>query len=197
MQGTRFEHRKKKRINSVLNVAIGVVVILILFFAAQIFLGMSESEEVSVESETEETEIEQEEPNQAVNEDENDEASNVEEDLNNVEEEDPQEEEQLEPVPDGEWQPIGTEQTGEFSHDFTKNSVNWNEMTKAIQYATGLGDDMIVWRLENGGSATSALGTVSAPDKQDTPYQVRLEWIDGQGWLPVEKVELESNPYKG
>ncbi|WP_100406624.1 DUF1510 family protein [Bacillus solitudinis] len=203
MGGTRFEYRKSKRLNRFLNTAIGIVVVLIGFFAVQIFFGSTESEEVAVVPEEENIESENTENENSISDEvgssPTEETPVQDEDVEQGEDElnEDETENGLEPVEDGQWQPVGTSQTGEFTPDFTENSVNWNEMTRALQYATGLSeDDMIIFWLGNGGSATSAVGTVSAKNQQDQPYQVRLEWVDGQGWLPVEKKQLESNPYR-
>lgn len=196
MQGYRFEQRKKQRMNRILNMAIGIVVILILIFGAQILFGSSPSEEVMIESEDDSNEEIQQpsvpDPVQQENQTEEDSDS-----IDTSETDEEIDEEETEPVPDGEWEPIGTSQTGEFSHDFNRSGTNWAEMTQAIQYATGLDENMIIWRLENGGSPTRARGVVSSPDSQDRPYEVYIEWVDGHGWMPVEKQQLSSNPHRG
>lgn len=197
MQGYRFEQRKKQRINRILNIAIGVVVLLILVFGAQIFFGSSPSEEAALDQEDP---VEEEPERESIT----DPAEPVEQPEEPAEQEDEIDEQEidsdaerdLEPVPDGEWEPVGTSQTGEFAPDFTQGSTNWNEMERALRYATGLDDNMIVWRLENGGSPTRARGVVSAPDSQEQPYEVFIEWIDGRGWMPVEKQQLTANPYR-
>ncbi|TWI56310.1 YrrS family protein [Halalkalibacter nanhaiisediminis] len=195
MQGHRFEQRKKQRMNRILNVAIGVVVILILVFGAQIFFGSS-SEDAAVDPEAESEVIEDTEqqavpdpiqPNSSeeeVSEDRIDEDELANDELNEEEAD-----EELEPVPDGEWEPIGTSQSGEFTPNFDSSSTNWAEMTQAIRYATGI-EDMVIWRLENGGSPTRARGVVSERNTQDQRFEVYIEWVDGQGWMPVEKREL-------
>lgn len=211
MQGPRYEMRKKQRVNRMLNIAIGVVVILIIFFGAQLIFSNS-SEQATSEEETSDMTPQHTVPDPIENEsetvdrqdsreeeqyEENDEIVDVpldeeDEELVDIE----SLEDDLEPVPDGEWEPIGTNQTGEFVHNFDRESQNWAEMTLALRYATGLGDDMFIWRLENGGSPTRARGVVSAPNEQDEPYEVFMEWIDGKGWKPVEKNKLPENPYK-
>ncbi|NEU31592.1 DUF1510 family protein [bacterium LRH843] len=203
MQGHRFEQRKKQRINRILNAAIGIVVILILVFGAKIFLGSSSKEQTLVE--IEETPVEEqdqntvpdpiEKQNQTV--ENKDKTDQHEEDIDEVDVNEVDVDEEMLPVPDGEWEPVGTVQTGEFSHDFSKSGTNWNEMAQALRYATGLDENMIIWRLENGGSPIRARGVVSAPDSQDYPYEVYIEFIEGHGWMPVEKQQLPSNPYRG
>ncbi|MBM0064233.1 DUF1510 family protein [Alkalicoccobacillus gibsonii] len=102
---------------------------------------------------------------------------------------------------DEEQEPIGTEQTGEFKPDFTQGSQNWNEMVAAVGSPQGLSSqsEMTLWRLENGGSPTSAVGTFSDKNDQGSysnPYRVRIEWQDGQGWQVVSTEQLSSNPYR-
>ncbi|MFS0765053.1 YrrS family protein [Peribacillus phoenicis] len=91
------------------------------------------------------------------------------------------------------WEPVGTEQSGEHTTSFDKDSVDWNEMSKAI--ATGAGIDegsMRIWWLQNGGSPNTAIGTVSEGDSPKT-FRVYIEWVDGSGWKPVKVEELKTN----
>ncbi|WYP27858.1 DUF1510 family protein [Alkalihalobacillus sp. FSL W8-0930] len=102
---------------------------------------------------------------------------------------------------DEEQEPLGTEQTGDFKPDFTQGSQNWNEMVAAVGSPQGLSgeSEMTLWRLENGGSPTSAVGTFSDKNDQGSysnPYRVRIEWQDGQGWQVVSTEQLSSNPYR-
>ncbi|MBT2665570.1 DUF1510 family protein [Bacillus sp. ISL-4] len=91
------------------------------------------------------------------------------------------------------WKPVGTEQSGDHTTSFEKGSVDWNEMSKAI--ASGAGIDkgsMKIWWLQNGGSPSTAIGTVSEGDNPKT-YRVYIEWVDGSGWKPVKVEELKTN----
>lgn len=100
-------------------------------------------------------------------------------------------------VIDPNWQPVGTVQTGEHVTQYDKNSVDWQEMLKAISYATGISEDnMTVWFIGRGEVPNkNVIGTVSPKDQNET-YRVYLEWVDGQGWKP-EKVEyLKENDKK-
>lgn len=208
MHGPRYERRKKKRINQMLNTAIAIVCFLIIVFAIQLFIGEPSEQALQNEEDIDVTPEENviPDPIEKTDDDQAGSEEDVREDDRELvigEEEDDVEEDDgivdgyhLEPVPDGEWKPIGTRQTGAFSHNFDRSSLNWEEMTLALRYATNLGEDMIIWRLENGGSPTRARGVVSSRDEQDTPYEVYIEWIDGEGWMPVEKNKLQHNPYK-
>lgn len=100
------------------------------------------------------------------------------------------------PPIDGEWEPIGTVQEEPFIAVYDKNHVNWEEMTRALQYATGIGDDIVIWWLGNGGDHLSAEGYVSDSVNKDTPYKVRLQWVTNRGWKPVSVEQLNENPYR-
>jgi cell division protein FtsB len=89
------------------------------------------------------------------------------------------------------WSPIGTTQTEHHSTDYTKGSTDWNEMTKALSYATGIPEsDMIIWFLGNNGGPNDAVGTISPKDKS-VKYKVYITWVENQGWKPtkIEKVK--------
>lgn len=91
------------------------------------------------------------------------------------------------------WKPVGTEQSGEHTTSFEKGSVDWNEMSKAIASGAGIDEgNMKLWWLQNGGSPTTAIGTVSEGDNPKT-FRVYIEWVDGSGWKPVKVEELKTN----
>ena len=54
---------------------------------------------------------------------------------------------------------------------------------------------MTIWFLGNGGSPSTAVGTVSAKNDSKS-YRVNLEWVDGSGWKPVKVQELVTNDKK-
>ncbi|MFJ7681522.1 YrrS family protein [Peribacillus butanolivorans] len=94
------------------------------------------------------------------------------------------------------WKPVGTEQSGEHTTSFQKNSVDWNEMSKAIAHGAGIDQgNMRLWWLQNGGSPNTAIGTVSEGDNPKT-FRVYIEWVDGSGWKPVKVEELKTNDKK-
>lgn len=193
LERTRYEHRKKKSRNRLLNVSIALVGVLIVFFAIQLFFK-SPSEEVI-------SDIEPDEVEQEITEDEDiappvvDHTPIEGELLEEVIEEEPQQREVGNQVQNGQWQPIGTVQSEPFVAVYEKDHVNWQEMTKAFQYATGLGEGLIIWRVENGGNHQSAVGIVSTYETRETPYEVRLEWVTNQGWRPVKVESLTNNEF--
>ncbi|WHX89853.1 YrrS family protein [Peribacillus simplex] len=91
------------------------------------------------------------------------------------------------------WKPVGTEQSGDHTTSFEKGSVDWNEMSKAIASGAGIDEgSMKLWWLQNGGSPSTAIGTVSEGDNPKT-FRVYIEWVDGSGWKPVKVEELKTN----
>ena len=243
----RREVRKKKRINTFLNVSIGVVGLIIVFITGTLFFGLgSDDQATPANNNNEEVENENEE-NGGINEDANISDSETSENEENDEEadnnlgvegensnneineingnndnnnENNQENENNtgsnnngnnnennenenntngdnnEAVDEEDWGPIGTVQEEPFSAVYDSEHVNWEEMTRAIEYATGLSEDeMTIWRLENGGDDQTAIGTVSSSDHENEPYEVELNWVEEEGWEPVSKEQLSSNPY--
>ncbi|MFA9557142.1 YrrS family protein [Evansella sp. AB-rgal1] len=215
----RTDIRKKKRANVVLNVSIAVVAAAIVFVGGLLIFG-GKSEPASVadngenqeenvsndvnenqhdnneldlnenengEEENEEQENEEQEVNESSNDVENNDSSNNEDDSETIGE-----------VRVNEWNPIGTVQEEPFTAVFNDSShVNWEEMTKALEYAIGVedGERMTIWRLGNGGDLQSAVGYV-ATTNHDNPYKVRLEWVENKGWMPVSVEQVEGNPYR-
>jgi hypothetical protein len=78
--------------------------------------------------------------------------------------------------------PIGTSQTGPHTSSYEEGSVDWNEKLKAIRLATGLDENMTVWKIANGGSPQKSVAEVSPDGKSDQRYTVNLEWVDKKGW---------------
>ncbi|SFP16966.1 YrrS family protein [Salibacterium halotolerans] len=230
----RYEMRKRKRMNRILNISILAVGALILFFAVQLFLpGSQETAENDVtepqqneetappESETteeqtapeqnQETDTNQQETppsdnrqdeNQTQeNADSNDDSSTEDSSNNDTEREENDDGGNTVSIPEGggpdqeEWEPIGTEQSGSFSHDFDMNSQNWAEMEAALRYAAGLSSgEAEVWRIENGGGSNRAVGYISTYENRQNPYRVTIEFVENEGWKPVNVERAESNP---
>jgi Domain of unknown function (DUF1510) len=85
--------------------------------------------------------------------------------------------------------PIGTSQTGTHTSSYEEGSVDWNEKIKAIRLATGLDENMTVWKIANGGGPQKSVAEVSPDGKPGERYTVYLEWVDQKGWkvTSVEK----------
>ncbi|MEI5905746.1 YrrS family protein [Bacillus spongiae] len=94
------------------------------------------------------------------------------------------------------WEPIGTNQTGEHVSSYEIESTDWKEKEKAIAYGANLSEDnLIVWYIENGGAPNKAIGTVTSSDEQEI-YRVYIEWINGEGWTPTKVDRLLENDKK-
>ncbi|WP_042458644.1 DUF1510 family protein [Neobacillus dielmonensis] len=91
------------------------------------------------------------------------------------------------------WKPVGTSQSGEHAAVYDESSVDWQEMLKAITYATGIDQsNMTVYWLGRDKSTTNgSFATVASKDKTQK-YNVYLQWVDGQGWMPTKMEELSQ-----
>ena len=194
LERTRYEYRKKKR-SRIITIGIAVIALLILFFVFQQFLKSPSEQAASDIDDVEEHESQEEEVQEdpPVVDHTPVEGELIEEDR--IEEPNVEEENQVPQVENGQWEPIGTVQSEPFVAVFEKDHINWQEMTKAFQYATALGDDMIIWWVENGGNHQSAVGIVSTFENKNTPYKVNLEWVENKGWRPVNVESLSENEY--
>lgn len=213
-------HRKERKKNFILNLLIVIVFSLILIVGWNLLFGhKDETRETAGDPETEEIRTEDKETEQADPEDNKDaqsaivrEEEKVEQDEESVQDQNDDEaglEEEivieesddpnvLKTVINPAWKPIGTVQTGEHVIQFDQNSVDWQEMVRAISYATGLPEEeMIVWFIGRDKSSTkdAAIGTVTPRDQRET-YRVYIEWVDGQGWKPVKVEYLRENDKK-
>ncbi|KZE68982.1 hypothetical protein AWM68_01570 [Fictibacillus phosphorivorans] len=79
--------------------------------------------------------------------------------------------------------PIGTSQTGTHTSSYEEGSVDWNEKLKAIRLATGLDENMTVWKIANGGGPQKSVAEVSPNKQPNERYTVSLEWVDQEGWM--------------
>ena len=204
--GTRTSKNKnKKKANIIYNIILGVVIIAIVIVASSIFTGNdedhiateqtnNEQQTAADENEKEESKAEEEtvvEEEEAIVEEETQPEEQPEEDGAATEEETDGDTESAEAEIDsgneaeGEWKPVGTQQTGEHTVNFTKGSVDWIEMEKALAYGAGIDQsDMTVWFLGNGGAPDKATGTISSKSS-GTKYKVNIQWVNGQGWKPT------------
>jgi len=221
MPDSRLDVREKKRkINKFYNIAITLVVVLIVVVGLSIFLsGKSDSdtaapaEKTPKETNTAATadDKEKEEAEKATDEDKDaakdesaeekateDEAaddSKTEDDSEAklTEVEDNEDENVDKAYTSDDWEPVGTEQSGEHVTSFDKGSSDWKEMTTALSSSTGIDEsNMTIWRLGNGGAPNKATGTVSGKN-DDKTYRVQLEWVDGSGWRAAKVEELKKN----
>ncbi|WP_407269524.1 DUF1510 family protein [Radiobacillus sp. PE A8.2] len=95
----------------------------------------------------------------------------------------------------GDWEPVPTELQAPYAFSWKQDSQDWQDAIQAVYLATGLvSDDMITWRLENGGDK-KMIATVSN-NAQTEIYRVYLSWADAGGWLPTKVEELNENDKK-
>jgi cytoskeletal protein RodZ len=93
----------------------------------------------------------------------------------------------------GDWEPIGTTQTGEHVTDYSDGSADRNEIKQAIAAVTGISaDNMIEWWIGNAGDQ-QVTATVSDTQKE-TIARVQLDWVEGEGWQVTLVEELNEIP---
>lgn len=99
----------------------------------------------------------------------------------------------LKVVIDPSWKPVGTTQTGEHITQYDKTSVDWQEMLKAISYATGVSVDSMTVNWIGVGETPNknVIGTITDRNTNQY-YRVYLEWVDGQGWKPTKMEYLKE-----
>lgn len=218
---SRYEKRDKKRkTNIVLNTLIGIVLVLIFVIGSQLILGANQSEktakyneqpDIKLASEKENTEEEDPKKTEETEESTVDDPEEAEEQKENGSEDTESKEEDktedsfeqakitegepgsgiAETIENPAWEPIGTSQSEPHSANYTKGSQDWNEMTKALSYATGIPEsEMIIWFLGNNGSPNDAAGTIS-PKDQSAKYKVYITWVENQGWKPTKIEKLD------
>lgn len=207
--------RKRKKNNLITFLILGVGSVTILIFISFIF-GAGANKDMSEEAkkenlQTEEIRIEEDENKEEINDQEENEGfKEIERDepTENIDDETEQPEEETDEIQSVEtndenvieaytsnWQPIQTEQSGEHTLNFNKNSQDRNEMEAAASLATELDQEqMTTWWLENKGDGQIE-ATVS--DRKETEiYRVQLQWIDGEGWQPLQVSVLKENDQK-
>ncbi|MBM4762375.1 YrrS family protein [Bacillus sp. B15-48] len=201
---------KRRKTNLILNGLIVLVLLLIIFVSVNIFFGDGQSEVVEENTAAEQT---NDDGNNLPDSSGNKEVDEVEDQSTDIEKRDDEDnndvdhkDEETEPIVteggsspdvkrtivDPTWKPVGTTQSGEHTAVYDSSSVDWQEMLKAISYATGIDvNQMTVWFLGNNGGPQSAAGTVS--EKGGTvKFRVAIEWVDNEGWMPVKVEELNS-----
>ncbi|MGE6629147.1 YrrS family protein [Bacillus sp. NPDC077027] len=89
------------------------------------------------------------------------------------------------------WKPVGTEQSGTHTATYDSKSKDWEEMIKAMSYATGIPEDQmtVIW-LGNNGGPQDAKGTIRDKSSGER-YRVNISWVDEKGWKPVKVEKLK------
>ncbi|MGE7981122.1 DUF1510 family protein [Solibacillus sp. NPDC093137] len=84
------------------------------------------------------------------------------------------------------WPAYPTAQTGEHVSTYEKGHIDYEEKLKAIFSVIDLQqENSIVLRVNNNGSTESAIAVVTSMDKEQK-YRVSIEWVDNEGWKPVQ-----------
>jgi cytoskeletal protein RodZ len=91
----------------------------------------------------------------------------------------------------GNWQPVGTEQEGPHTTDFTRNSQDWIEIHEAVFYATGLSEEDVTTHWVGNDGEQKVVATVSTSDHAEI-YRVFLTFIEDEGWQPTKVEVLEE-----
>ncbi|KAA0549311.1 DUF1510 family protein [Bacillus sp. BGMRC 2118] len=213
-EGPRYEKRAKRRkVNKLLNICILLVAVGIVFFSYKMIFGGSEQASTEVSSKktitsAKDLPADDDKENEAVEKEENTEEATEEntEEASEAEEVEPATKETEKKVANSEdpnvketivnegWRPVGTSQAEPHVATYDSASTDWQEMMKAIEYATGLTQqDWILWRIGNGGSPSHAQSVVSTRDKKYV-YRVQMEWVKGEGWKPSKLETLNQVP---
>lgn len=193
----RLETKKRKRTNRFLNIAIAVVALLILLFAYKLFIDRAtgdtpEDTATQGEQPANNEENTSQENNANANEGETNEGSGDEE-VNDGKVIVPTDEAGvIEAFTNPSWGPVGTEQSEPHTTQFDSSSQDWKEMLKAVTLATGVEEsNMIIWRIGNGGSPSTAIANISTSDQQYR-YRVHIEWVENEGWQPTLVKQIET-----
>lgn len=211
--GSRSASRAKRRkTNIILNTLITIVVLLICIIGWKVFFSDNKAAEDSTKQaavqeeknnedsspivdDSESNEEEDKQSNDETNEESTDDTNAESEDNNGEIIEQNSDEENVEKViVNPAWEPIGTEQTSGHESSYSKGTIDWNEKLDAAAYAIGTtSDNMTAWWVTGGNPPEQqAILTVQEKGNPDT-YRVTIEWVDGQGWKPVEMKKLMEN----
>jgi cytoskeletal protein RodZ len=190
---TRLEKRKQNRF---LNIAIGLVFLLIVVVAFNLFSGdenekasTSVNEQTESGNETKDDSAIEMESDKEENTDASEESDKEETETNG--EEEAQSETPEGGGPEGPWEPIGTSQTEPHQKSYDDQSQDWKEMVQAISYATNIPEDeMTIFWLGNGGGPDLSKGTVQSKVEK-VKYDVELQWIPEKGWQPISVTPVQ------
>ncbi|MCE4044649.1 YrrS family protein [Lysinibacillus fusiformis] len=198
---------RNKKLDKLLNVLIGVVVVLIIITATYVFKWQDDAEqtvkdepaqeEKNDNKEVDKEPVKEDEKDLAVEEDQAEEEHGSQPEENQQEQGEPEESTSDNPnvekvITNKNWQPTPTTQTGQHVSSYDSSSVDWSEKVATVTGVTGINqDNMIIWRMQNNGGPNSSIATVSTKDKTQM-YRVSMEWVDNEGWLPVKLEQLNT-----
>ncbi|MEG0472097.1 MAG: YrrS family protein [Solibacillus sp.] len=90
------------------------------------------------------------------------------------------------------WPAYPTAQTGQHVSTFEKGHIDYEEKLKAIFSVLDIDQETSnVKSVKNNGNASSAIAVVQSKDKEKI-YRVSIEWIDNEGWKPIQYEVLNS-----
>jgi hypothetical protein len=212
VEGPRSEKlSKRRRINRILNILIGIVFVLILFFGWKFLLSNNNQASTAGEIDTTEgstntpTPEEENATGSDTNEPSEDETSEeTEEETDAPESESTEHEEVTDGDPDSNiirsienraWTPIGTSQSEPHTIVYDSGSTDRTEMERAISYALGYDlSNITVWELARD-SDNRVAATISTKDNSHV-FRVYIEWVTDNGWKPLKIDELRENDSK-
>ena len=192
------KYEKRRKNTKTISILFIIGSILLVFLIGLLIFGGEDSAEKNPENKTTELTIQESEPAD----------EEKEEDMSDSEETDEEDEDaetvkkNAKPSDDNvieaytaDWNPVGTEQEGEHTTQFKKDSTDWNEMEYAASVATEINEnDMVTWWIEGAGEQ-QAIATVS-DSKESQSYRVFLTWVDNEGWKPTKVEVLKENDKK-
>jgi len=194
------KYEKRSKNTKTISILFIIGSILLVFLIAILIFDREESAENNPENKTTELTIQETEP-------EDDEKEEDMSDSNEGETDEEGEDEKIvkekaEPSDDNvieaytaNWSPVDTEQEGEHTTQFEKDSTDWKEMEYAASIATEINEnDMVTWWIEGAGEQ-QAIATVSDSNESQT-YRVFLTWVDNEGWQPTKVEILKENDKK-
>lgn len=185
------KRRKNTKIMSILMIIAGVLLFGLLL--SWIFGG--KNDEKSPDPETSEDQNDDDSSNSfeiKESEDDSDEDEEETDDQHIVETEkvDPSDDNVLEAYT-GDWKIVETVQEEPHTINYSDGSQDRIEIQEAVMIATGLNENLITWRVGNGGDQ-KVVATVSDSDETKI-YRVYLSWIENKGWQPTKVELLEKN----
>ena len=90
------------------------------------------------------------------------------------------------------WQAYPTAQTGEHQSTFAAGHIDYEEKIRSIFSVVPIEQQAsIIWSVKNNGNAKSAIAVISSNDKTQK-YRVAIEWVEQQGWKPVQVEVLNT-----
>jgi hypothetical protein len=203
---------KRRKTNLILNSLIVIVLVSIIMVSFLIFFSNGEEGSTNSDSQTIVSKENSQEKTKTVNGKENTENTVGEEEADSVADKDsfvegistsPESEDVvtgggIDPnvkstITNPDWKPVGTTQSGGHATVYDQNSIDWQEMMRAISYGTGLDrNNMTIWFLGSNGTENQSVSTITSKD-QSVIYRVFIEWVDEQGWKPIKVEELYEN----